>query len=94
MGATLGGVEAFALLGVGAALVPIGIIVLVILAVVGGRNEPDPAHERPAAVYYALVQFIAVFVVLFSAFAVTTSLLNLTTNDEHGYRFEQRFDRF
>ena len=73
--------EAFALLGFGAALVPLGLIILLIVAVTGGRNEPDPDAERPAALYYAGVLFVAVFTVLFSLFTVVASLLNLTTDE-------------
>jgi hypothetical protein len=80
-------VEAFALLGFGAALVPLGLIILLIVAVTGGRNEPDPDAERPAALYYAGVLFITVFIVLFSIFGIASSLLNLTTDSSGGASF-------
>ena len=79
--------EALALFGFGAALVPLGLILLIIVAVTGGRHEPDPDAERPAALYYAGVMFITVFIVLFSIFGIASSLLNLTTDDSAGPSF-------
>lgn len=73
--------QPFALLGFGVTIVPLAFLVLVIVLVVGGRREPDPEQQRPTAIYYALVQFVTVFVVLFALFAMATSLLNLTTSD-------------
>jgi len=78
-------VEGLALLGFGIGLLPIGFLLLIIVAVTGGRNEPDPDGERPAALYYAGVMYVAVFAVLFAVFTVVASLLNLTT-DESGFR--------
>ncbi|MBA3653908.1 MAG: hypothetical protein H0W70_06910 [Actinobacteria bacterium] len=73
--------QALAFVGVGAGLVPLGLLILLIVAVTGGRHEPDPAGERPAALYYAGVMFIALFTLLFAVFTVVASLLNLTTDE-------------
>lgn len=69
-------------LGFGAALVPLGVIVLAIVAIAGGRSEPDPLHERPATLYLTAVSFFAVFAVLFAVFGLASSALNLTV-DRH-----------
>ena len=71
----------FALLGFGVAIVPLALLLLILVLVLGGRREPDPEHQRPAAIYYALVQFVTVFAVLFALSAMASSLLNLTTSD-------------
>jgi hypothetical protein len=73
--------QPFGFLGFGVTIVPLAVLVLVIVLIVGGRREPDPEQQRPAAIYYALVQFVTVFVVLFALFAMASSLLNLTTSD-------------
>src|SRR5207302_1522420 len=73
-------VNAFAFIGLGAGIVPLGLIILLIVAVTGGRNEPDPEGERPAALYYAGVMFVALFTLLFAVFTVVASLLNLTVD--------------
>ena len=70
----------FAFIGLGAGIIPLGLIILIIVAVTGGRNEPDPDGERPAALYYAGVLFVALFTTLFAVFAVVASLLNLTVD--------------
>lgn len=65
-------------LGFGATLLPLGVIVLAIVAVAGGRAEPDPLHERPATLYLTAVSFFAVFAVLFALFGLASSALDLT----------------
>lgn len=67
-------------LGFGAALLPLGVIVLAIVAIAGGRAEPDPLHERPATLYLTAVSFVAVFAVLFAVFGLASSALNLTVD--------------
>jgi hypothetical protein len=69
-------------LGFGATLLPLGVIILAIVAVAGGRAEPDPLHERPATLYLTAVSFFAVFAVLFAVFGLASSALNLTV-DRH-----------
>ena len=63
-----------------AAVLPLGVIVLAIVAVAGGRAEPDPLHERPAALYLTAVSFLAVFALLFAVFGLAQGILNLTVN--------------
>ena len=82
----------FALLGFGVAIVPLALLLLILVLVLGGRREPDPEHQRPAAIYYALVQFVTVFAVLFALSAMASSLLNLATSD--GARGIQGFHDF
>jgi hypothetical protein len=67
-------------LGLGlAALVPvalIGVIVLAIVALAGGR-EPDPTGTRQRAVYLGLVSFVSLFVMAIAVVAVAGSLAGL-----------------
>ena len=70
-------------LAFGGFLLPLGVVILAIVAVAGGRAEPDPLHERPAALYLTAVSFLAVFAVLFAVFGLSASVLNLTI-DHHG----------
>jgi len=67
-------------LGFGATLLPLGVIILAIVAVAGGRAEPDPLHERPATLYLTAVSFFAVFAVLLAVFGLASSALNLTVD--------------
>ena len=70
-------------LGFGAALLPLGVIVLAIVAIAGGRSEPDPLHERPATLYLTAVSFFSVFAVLFAVFGLASSALNLTVDHDY-----------
>jgi len=70
-----------ALLAFGAGFVPFALLVVVIVVLVAGRREPDPEHQRPPAIYYALVQFVTVFAVLFALAALAASLFQLGTSD-------------
>ena len=67
----------FGLLG---SVLPLGLLVLLIVAVLSGRYEPDPARERPRAVYLAAASFLGIFTLLGAAFMVISSLLGLTTD--------------
>jgi hypothetical protein len=75
-------VNGLAFIGLGAGIVPLGLLILLIVAVTGGRNEADPDAERPAALYYAAVFFVTLFTTLFAVFAVGASLLDATTHDD------------
>src|SRR3989442_6831457 len=82
--------EPLALLAFGAGFVPFALVVVIIVVLVAGRREPDPDHQRPAAIYYALVQFVTVFAVLFALSAMAASLFNLGTSDNE-YRGGRAF---
>src|SRR5437667_11715252 len=65
-------------------LVPLGLIVLVLLVLVilaQHRDEADPAGRRPYAAYLFFVTFLALFTVLFSVFALVSSLMRIAVSD-------------
>ena len=82
-----------AFVGLGAGIVPLGLLLFLIVAIAGGRNEPDPAGERPAALYYAAVLFLTLFTALFAVFGVGASLLKLTTHDHSRYAEVAQLDQ-
>jgi hypothetical protein len=70
-------------------VLPVGLIVLAIVAV-AGRREPDPTGARLYVFYLAAVTFVALFVVLFSLFATTSALSRLAFDrDPFGDPFGQ-----
>jgi divalent metal cation (Fe/Co/Zn/Cd) transporter len=73
-------------LSFGAGFIQLGLLIFVIIAAVGARAEEDPDGERAAGIYYNGVLFLAVFAVLFAAFVIVVSLLNLTI-DKGGNEF-------
>jgi hypothetical protein len=52
-----------------AAAVPVGLVVLGIVALVGNRGQDDPAGQRATAVYFGVVLFLTLFTVLFAGTA-------------------------
>ena len=76
-----------ALLGFIGFLVPVvflGLIVLVIAAVAGGRGEPDPTGRRLYAIYLTTVSFIALFSVLGTGFFLLHSFFEMVLIDATG----------
>jgi hypothetical protein len=66
-------------------LVPVGLIVLVLLVVVilaQHRDEADPSGRRPYATYVFFVSFLALFTVLFSVFAMVSSLMHIAVSED------------
>lgn len=59
----------------------IGIVLLGIVALAGGRNEPDPHGHRAPAMYLSLVSFVAIFTILFAIGTGAKSLGNLVFTD-------------
>jgi hypothetical protein len=58
------------------AIIPIGLIVLAI-ASVGSRREPDPTGRRTQAIYALAVTFITLFTVVFSAFWIVSAAIKI-----------------
>lgn len=54
----------------------VGIVLLGIVALAGGRSDPDPLGHRPRALYLSLVSFVAIFTLLFGIGTVVTALAN------------------
>lgn len=50
----------------------LGVIVLAIVALAGGRSEPDTRGERAYVLYLALVSFVAMFTMLFALSALSS----------------------
>jgi hypothetical protein len=63
-------------------LVVIGFIVVVIVALVTARRDPDPTGSRPYAIYLVLVIFLAMFTALFGLTAVATNVVRIPLADQ------------
>ena len=66
-------------------LVPVlllGVLVLAVASVAGGRSEPDPDGERPFALYLASVAFVAIFLALGGFSAVVSSAVDAGLGDD------------
>jgi hypothetical protein len=64
-------------------IVPVGALALIVLVVaaVSARGEPDPTGRRPYAAYLFVVSFLALFTMVFAGFAMVSSLVHLATRD-------------
>ena len=72
----------FVFFGFLGSVLPLALIVLLIVAVLGGRFEDDPDRERPRAIYLASACFVAMVTLIGAAFMVVTALLGLTSDSE------------
>jgi hypothetical protein len=63
-------------------LVLVALIVFVIVALVTARRDPDPAGQRPYAIYLVLIVFIGLFVALFSAAAVASNMVQIPLSEQ------------
>jgi hypothetical protein len=70
------------------ASVPLGLVVLGIVAVAGGRREEDVTGRRATAVYLGIVSFLALFAVLFAGTAAVGKVASLIVPAE-----DRAFDR-
>jgi hypothetical protein len=59
----------------------LGVVVLSILALAGGRAEPDTGGRRAYVLYLSLVSFVALFTVLFAAMTTTAAIANMAFKD-------------
>ncbi|MDQ3953532.1 MAG: hypothetical protein M3279_11315 [Actinomycetota bacterium] len=51
----------------------LGIVVLGIIALSGGRGEPDPGGDRAYVLYLSLVSYVAMFTLLFAVAAIISA---------------------
>jgi hypothetical protein len=68
-----------------AVLVPVlllGVLVLVVAAVAGGRNEADPDGERPLALYLAAMAFVTIFLSLGAFSTIVASAVDAGLGDD------------
>lgn len=79
---------AFSLLG---PILLLGVIVLAITVVAGGKDH-DPTGLRVRAVYLVSTCFVALFIVVGSVFALVTSIVDLIgeSDERHGISIERR----
>lgn len=69
-------------------IVPIGILVLAIVALLGGRGDPDPKGKRPYSIYLFGVIYLSLFTIVIASFLAITSLTGLAfdSDDDAGSR--------
>ena len=72
---------AFAFAGVAAAIIPVGLIILGIVAVSAGRREEDPFLERPRVLYLALGAYLGLYVFFAGLITVVIGIVELITDD-------------
>lgn len=81
----------FGIFGIGlllAAVLPIGLVLLVVVVVFSGRDDPDPASRRQEVLYLCAVTFVAAFTLVFATYGVASSLLRLPLEDESSDVFD------
>src|SRR5207237_8242621 len=61
--------------------VVVALAVFSVVAVVTARRDPDPAGDRPYAVYLSLVLFVATFTAMFAATAVASNAIRIPLKD-------------
>ncbi len=59
----------------------LGVVVLAILALSGGRNQPDLGGGRAYVLYLSLVSFIAIFTALFALTTTTSAVASMVFQD-------------
>lgn len=65
-------------------LLIIALIVFMVASAATGRREPDPTGRRPYGVYLAIVSFMSLFVLLFSATFAIASVGEIVLDPEFG----------
>lgn len=71
---------------------PFLIIGIAFIALLAGKAEPDPDHERPRALYLAAASYIAVLVLLAASFFVFEGLLGFSDKDSGSVTFSMDDD--
>ena len=57
---------------------PFLIIAIALIALLSGKAEPDPAHERPRALYLTAISYVAVLIALSASFFIVQGLVGFT----------------
>jgi hypothetical protein len=65
-------------------LIVLGLLVLVVAAVLSDRREPDPGARRPYTLYLVAMTFVTLFITLFAASAVVSSIVRLAVPNSDG----------
>jgi hypothetical protein len=60
----------------------LGLIILAVATAASGRQEPDPTGRRPYAIYLVSITFVAIQVLVFSATAVVTALVQIPLRND------------
>ena len=79
--------EAFTSLALFGLFVPVlllGLIVLGIVGIASRGGDADPGGERPRAMYLTAVSFVTLFLTLFAAFAIVSTVVDLAMGDDDG----------
>ena len=69
-------------------VVPLGLLVLAIIAVATGRGELDPTGRRGFAIYLAGVLFVTLFVAMFATFGAAEDLTGTIGDDDRDYDYD------
>lgn len=78
-------VAAFAFAGIAGAFLPIGLLVLVLVALSGGRTEPDPGLERPRMLYLTAATYVGLVVFFAGLAGLATELTNTAIDGSQGF---------
>jgi hypothetical protein len=65
-----------------AAFILVGVVVLAIVVLATNRAEPDATGRRTLATYLAVVNFVAIFTIVFASFATVSSLTRLIVDEK------------
>lgn len=76
---------AFAFAGIAGAFLPIGLLVLVLVALSGGRTEPDPGLERPRMLYLTAAAYVGLVVFFAGLAGLATELTNTAIDGSQGF---------
>jgi hypothetical protein len=63
-------------------LLAVALVVAAMAALAAGRRDPDPSGQRPLAVYLFSITFVSMFLALFAAFGVVSSLARIALGEE------------
>jgi hypothetical protein len=82
MDLSLGGFELFGVVLLLITVLPVGLILLAVVVVFSGRDDPDPSSRRPETLYLCAASFVATFTLLFAAYGVANAVARMPLDDD------------